>query len=208
VKYTIRENEMKKGLLMVIVILISSNVFSDTIKIHSGSCYVYNEYYSPVSEYQIQYDTEKNQYYFYTSDFLTKGWIVLSDGNIESLRNSLSKYFSWESTAVTNKVKLEKELPGSVISTNVIWKYGDDWFNAYNITLKLIFFSQSEQRHQLVIYSNKVTSTSNQFIEYKLEGTYLEKSEVLSLYQDLKIENIKITFEKYAEQQKTAEMFK
>ena len=105
----------------------------------------------------------------------------MSSDDLTTLRNCLDKFLEWEKTAAEKNLEIEKEIPNSMISTKVGWRYGDDWYQAADLDVHFTFFSQSGSRHQLVIESNKVVSSQNQFVSFKLGQLYLEKDQVIAL---------------------------
>jgi len=110
-------------------------------------------------------------------------FVYISESDIVSLRKTIDKYLEWEALAVEKQVTLEKAIPDSTISGPVVFRFGDDWYSASALELYFSFLSQNENRHQLVINSNKVESRTNSFIDYKIETLYLDKEQVL-LFKD------------------------
>ena len=99
------------------------------------------------AQFAIKYDTEKNIYYFFSSGVFNKGWVKLTESQLQSFKNTLNKYLDWEKTAVEKGVEIKKEFPESELSTKVTWTFGDDWY-ASSLNMNFKFFSQSKTRHQ------------------------------------------------------------
>ncbi|QXP62078.1 hypothetical protein [Polaribacter sp. HaHaR_3_91] len=172
---------MKKTKILFIIVLFQiSQMFAEQITIYKGEAYHFNEILSAMvkTEFSIKYDTEDKIYYFFSSDFMKKGWIILKEEQLNQFRLTLEKFNDWEAIAIKNKVELEKEFPNSELNCKVSWYYVNDWYHSTGTKMNFKFFSQSKTRHQFIISSNLVTSNSNQFIEYKLETFYLDKNQV------------------------------
>ena len=158
---------MKKITLLILFCFSSIFVFADEILIYKGVSQNYNSLLEQLIEasFAIKYDTEKKVFYFYSSDFMNSGWVTLTETQLNSLKNTLDKYIEWEKLAVEKEVKIEKEFPDSKISTDVTWKFGDEWYFSKRLDVYFKFFSQNTTRHQFILYSNKVNSSSNEFID-------------------------------------------
>jgi len=201
---------MKKiiaGLLFTICFL---SVKSEEIIIYLGDANHYNEFLSGMSETQfaIKYDTEEKIYYFYSSDIFNKGWVKITKLQLESFRQTLKKYLEWNQTALEKEVKIDKELPDSKLDCQVTWKFGDDWYYSNNLKMYFKFFSQTESRHQFIIYSNKVNSSANEFIDYKIETFYFDIIHVKSLLKGISEEEINNKINEHEKQNEVEDLFK
>ena len=179
-------------IFFVILLLCAYNVFADEHLLYSGKCYIFNDVLktSDDADYAIKYDDEDDVFFLRIDDWINKAWIHLTRNDIAKLRKNIEKYFEWEKLAVEKAVKLEKDLPDSTINTEVTWKFGDDWQSAMGLNVYFVFFSQNTTRHQLVLYSSKVTSYKNQFITYKMDDLYFDKNQVQQLYNAIKEETL------------------
>lgn len=124
--------------------------------------------------FNIKYDTEANLYYIQTYDWLNTAWVILSPEQFESLRKTIDKTLDWCQIAFDNNTAIQKELPNSNIQSDVIWEFGDDiYFNSpyEKVSLSFDFFSTENRNNQimssLVIMAPRVTSTTNDYVEYK-----------------------------------------
>jgi hypothetical protein len=200
---------MKRLLLLLVFFSVGCLSFSDEYVIFAGDCSVYNDLLKTFtdSSYAIKFDDEQKLFYLFTADFLTKGWVILSSDDLATLRNCLDKFLEWEKTAVEKNVEIEKEIPNSMISTKVGWKYGDDWYQAGDLDVHFTFFSQSGSRHQLVIESNKVVSSQNQFVSFKLGQLYLEKDQVIALSRGILEQSLNKAIAEHEKKKATEEMF-
>ncbi len=195
--------------IILFLFLFSFTLFSDEYAIFISNGYVYNDVWKNLTETQfaIKYNDKEKIFYFYVQDYLTKGWINYSSEDINTLRNALNKYIEWEKTAVENKVKIEKILPISVLKSSVSWKYGDDWYYGSGLSTNFTFFSQTIEWHQLVISSNKIESNSNEYIDFKIDPIYLDKSHVVSLLEGISEESIKKVIDENEKNKKNEDLF-
>ena len=200
---------MRKFILFLLLILFIINLKADEYMIFIGNAYTYNDLFQEMSESQfgIKYDDEKQIFYFYTQDYINKGWIIISEENLIILRNVLNKYLEWEKKAIENKITIEKELPDSNITTKVIWEFGDEWYSSNNLKIKFTFFSQTENIHQLVISSNKTTSSSNEFINFKIDTLYLNKDQIIEFLNGITDEEIKKRIDEIEQKKKIENLF-
>ena len=187
--------------------------------------------------YAIIYETDNNQYYLVITDYRYEGWIHLNYENIVTLRYILNKYLEWESMAIEKQVAIEKDIPDSQISTEVSWFWWLGFFNApdhsldysqdrslgndgnYNFNdveysanhfnLDFVFFSPNENRHQLVITSNKVRINPNDdwSFSYSLIYLHLNKKNVSDLLDGISDESIENAIDKYNNRDKIYDEF-
>jgi len=200
---------MKKFYLIVFTFICIIISYSEEYVLFGGEAYNFNEYIESMSRvnYHMKYDDEYKVYYLFLSDYSNSVWIELHDKEMNLLRNNINKYYEWEKLAVEKQVKLEKELPNSSFITNVTWETLDKWYSSNFLNLNFIFFSQNINRHQLVIYTNKVESTENEYIDWKMEDLYFDKNDVDYLYENIKVESINNFIKKHEEQKNTESLF-
>ena len=199
---------MNRILFFAVMVIHCGFLFADEHVIFKGKCGEYNDVWKTMNDqdYQIRYDDEEEVFYFVSSDWISTSWIYLTRNNLAKLRTIFEKYFEWETTAVQNKVKLEKEIPDSKITQRVTWKWGDDWYSATGLVISFTFFSQNETRHQLVLSTNKVSS-SNMFIDFNIEGFYFEKDQVRAFYNAISESNITKELETIKKDKATESLF-
>ena len=89
----------------------------------------------------------------------------------------------------------------------MLWKFGEDWYYS-NLTMSFKFFSQSKTRHQFILYSNNVSSSSNEFVDYKIEPFYLDNKHVSDLIDGISEEAIKNIIAEAAKKQEVEDLFK
>ena len=200
---------MKKLLLALLFVVSTFFVSGDEILIYQGEGYHYNDILQSMvdAQFAIKYNTEKDVYYFFSSDIFNKGWVQLTELQLESFKNTLNKYVDWENTAVEKGVEIKKEFPESAISTKVTWKFGDDWYGA-SINMNFKFFSQSKTRHQFLIKSNNVSASSNEFIDYKIETFYLDKKQVNNLINGISKTSIEKIITEHKKNKEVENLFK
>jgi len=74
--------------------------------------------------------------------------------------------------------------------------------------MRFTFFSQSKSRHQLVLKTNKARSTTNQFIEYEIEGYYYDHAQVRAFYDAISEDSIAAAMEEIKKQKDIESLFK
>lgn len=201
---------MKKVLTVMVLVLCASMLLAEEVVIFQGAGGRFNQFsqdFDPAA-ILIKYDMENEVFYFMTTGLNSIGWIFLLPDQLDGMRETLVKYCEWEATAVRNGVETQKEIPNSRIDTGVVWKWGDDFYSGKGLVVSFTFFSQTPERHQLVIETNKVPSLKNQFIDYKLDTLYLEKNQVLALIKGITGDAILAALlEHQEEKKKEAELF-
>ena len=200
--------DFMKNLFIVFgfVFLATFNAVADEYALYTGNAYTYNDVWKNLDEtqFQIKYDDSEKVYYLFTADWMNKIWIYLSDNDLQTIRNVIAKYQDWVKIAKEKNAEINKEVPNSTIRTKVVWKFGDDWYSSSRFILSFSVLSQNSQRHELVISSNKVTSSSNQFVDVKLDTLYFEEKDVIDFLAGInenKISELKIEHNKKKESQ-------
>ena len=161
------------------------------------------------SSFLVKYNPSKNKYYFKVDDWMNNAWIHFSSKEIESMRGVIDKYQEWNDIARQNEVKIEKEIPGGLYKCNVSWNAADSWyFSSGYMDVKFKIFSQSTIRHQMIIYSSKVSSSENEFIEFKMPTFYLESFMVSKLESIISEQNIDSKLEAYNKNKSKEDLFK
>mgnify|MGYP007102047915 CR=1 FL=1 len=171
---------MKKFFALIgILIFTSLYVFADEYSLFTGNACTYNDIWKNLSETQflIKYDDSEKTYYLFTADWMNKIWVYLSDDDLQTIREAIIKYQDWVKIAKEKQVEINKEIPNATIRTKVVWNFGDDWYSSSGFTLSFSVLSQNTQRHEFLISSNKVTSSSNQFVNVKLDTLYIEEKD-------------------------------
>jgi len=164
---------------------------ANTDVISSGFYYYYDDVWKKFKMDVYYFIYKDGEVYLQVYDSRDKCRIKLKEEDLEKLKKNVDKYFEWEKIALEKEVMLEKELPDSMIKTDVVWTKGEYVYTAEEFELHFKFFSQNPKRHQLVIFSNRVYSKENLFIDFSSKKMYLEDSQVYFLGDNLKKENIK-----------------
>ena len=200
---------MKRVLSTLILSLFINSISAEEILIYKGKASHYNEFLSGMTDAQfsIKYDTEKKIYYFFSSDIMNKGWVKLTELQLVKIRGTLKKYLEWEKTAVDKQVEINKEFPESALYSDVIWNFGEDWYSS-SLTMSFKFFSQSKTRHQFILFSNKVSARSNEFIDYKIETFYFDKKDVNNFIDGISDEAIKNIISEAEKNKEIEDLFK
>ena len=203
---------MKMFLFILLVVSFTISGFgSDVISIYEGEGYRYNsilERFVDTSYEIIAYNDAVDVYYLCIIDYFTTGYISLSKEHLNTLRQTLNKYLEWEKLAVERKSEILKDIPNSLLKTEVAWKSGSNWHVAGNLEIKFSFFSQNPSLHQLIISSNNVVSYKNTFIEFQLEDIYLCKNNVEMLLSGISEKSIKSAIARNTEKLKEMDVFK
>ena len=94
------------------------------------------------------------------------GSILFKIEDIERLRLLFEKYLNWEELAISNKVRIYKDIPESVFATEIVYKKtnrGD--YIKESIHIKMAFYSVSENEHFLVIDSGRTEKNNYSFLD-------------------------------------------
>lgn len=198
-----------KKFVLILGLFICSRLYGDEYLIKTIDATTYNKFLSMELEEELRFKYNDKEDYFYLKVDQTLGslWIVITREQLSILRASLSKYLEWELMAVKQKITLNKEIPDSKIITKVSWTYGDNWYYANGFNLHAKFFSSNTKKHEFVLYSNKVNSTSNQFIDIRLDNVYLVKDGVDELLEATSDKFINEKIEAHRKQKEKEEMF-
>ena len=201
---------MKKNLIvMLMVLLVSFTVMADEYSLFTGNAYTYNDLSKSLDKTQflIKYDDSENTYYLFTADWMNKIWIYLSEKDLQTIRDAITKYQDWIKIAKEKQVEIDKDIPDLTIKTKVTWQFGDSWYSSSGMTLKFSVLSQNSQRHELVISSNKVTSSSNKFVDVKLDPLYFEEAEAADFLTSLDEKNLTKIKEEYNKKKEAKDLF-
>ncbi len=193
---------MKKLVLALFLSCAACLLYANEHVIFNGKGFAYNELMKGLidTDYAIKYDDQKQVFYLFKANLLTASWIEFSNENLATLRANLQKYQEWEKAASAKGVELEKALPDSEIATKVVWKLGEDWHHADDLTVGFLFFSQSTKRHQLVIQTNNVSSSDNEFVSFSLDPIYLDKKQTSALLDAISEKSLKKALDKLKKQ--------
>lgn len=99
---------------------------------------------------------------------------TLHPENRELVMACVSKYLEWEAKAIRRGDMLNKEIC-HVFSPPYL-KFGDEWSDTFGTGFDLAFVSASPRRHRLVARFTRARSTKNEFIVYKPDDFYMDKS--------------------------------
>lgn len=201
---------MKKFLFFLIVaIIFLSPIMGDNIQVFIGNGYNYNDILKSMinTQYLIGYDTEKDEYYFFVDQSLTKGFIYFQKEDLLRIRSALQKYLAWEKIAIEKEIKITKKIPDSIITGKLCFSYGDDWYFEDKITLTFTFFSQNANRHQLVMESSKIKSSENKYINFKVDDIYLDHDHVAAFIEGISDDSIKKAISDKKKEKESAKLF-
>lgn len=201
-----------KNLLLVLTLVISlPTLAQDEIVLGVVSANEWNDMFNDLNDksFAMKYNPKKSKFYLKVDDWMNNAWIHFSQKEIETMRTVLNKFKEWNEIAITNSTKIEKEIPSGLFKCNVSWNAADNWyFSSGYMDVRFKIFSQSTKRHQLLIYSNKVSSTENEYIDFKMPTLYLDVSDVLELEKVISDKNIKSKLEEYDDNKSKDDLFK
>ena len=202
---------MKKTLAIIAVAISTLGFAQEELVLGEVTAYEWNDVIDRMTEksFLVKYNPSKNKYYIKVDDWMNKAWIHFSQEEIESMRGVIDKYQEWNDIAKQNEVKIEKEIPEGLYKCNVAWNAADSWYYSSGyMDVKFKIFSQSTIRHQMIIYSSKVSSRENEFIEFKMPTLYLDHIQVLKLEGVISKHNIDSKLEAYNKNKSKEVLFK
>ena len=201
-----------KNLLLAFTLLVSLPTFAqEEIVLGVVSANEWNDVFDNFNSksFAVKYNPTKSKYYIKVDDWMNKAWIHFSPKEIESMRSVLSKFKEWNEIAISNSTEIEKEIPGGRYQCNVSWNAADSWyFSSGYMDVRFKIFSQSTKRHQLIMYSSKVSSTENEYIDFKMPTLYLDLSDVLEFEDVISEKNIQSKLDAYNSNKSKDDLFK
>ena len=151
---------------------------------------------------QFIFDDEKGIFLFGDES----GSVLFKADDIERLRLLLEKYLNWEELAVENKVRVYKDLPESIFTTEIVYdKTSRGDYIKGSTHFKISFYSESETEHYLVIDGSKSERNIYNFLS---EPLYIGKSEAQKIYESIKQEKIEQYIHEYRNKERVKELFK
>ena len=186
-------------------------VAQDELVLGQVTAWEWNDVYNQMTEksFLVKYNPKKSKYYFKVDDWMNKAWIHFSQKEVESMRGVIDKYQEWSDIASENNTKIEKDIPNGLYRCNVSWNAGDNWyFSSGYMNVNFKIFSQSTKRHQLIISSSKVSSTENEYIDFKMPTLYLDLAHAEELKQIISQENIEAKLGAYNKEKANEDLFK
>ena len=162
----------------------------------------------------IKYETDKEEYYIKTSDWLGDSNVILNQGQFESFRGIISKALDWCKLADEKRVEIYKEIPNSVVEANVEWNWGvNQYKNASWDKLKFKFlFSSSEGDSNMVsllfIAAPEVTSSYDGDVTYSFPLVLLSENEISTFNNVISQKNINKVMKKHEESKKAEDLFR
>ena len=115
----------------------------------------------------------------------------MNKSQADQLEKGIQKYKAWNKKASAKKVKLEKEIT-SIPVNRAFWRFGKgDWDFTDRSSFKLVFFSQTENHHQLVFLFPKLKSKYNSYSSHNPGELYFDFSNSEKIRSSLTSESIK-----------------
>ena len=201
-----------KNLLLAFTLLVYLPTFAqDELVLGVVTANEWNDVFDNFNDksFALKYNPKKSKYYIKVDDWMNEAWIHFSPKEIESMRSVLNKFKEWNEIAINNSTEIEKDIPGGRYQCNVSWNAADNWyFSSGYMDVRFKIFSQSTKRHQLIIYSNKVSSTENEYIDFKMPTLYLDLSDVSDFEAVISEKNIQSKLEAYNRNKSKDDLFK
>ena len=202
---------MKKFFLVIgILFLAAFNAIADEYTLFTGDAYRVNTAtnYLDETQFRIKYDDSRNVYYLYTSNWMNKIWIYLSEDDLQTIRYAMRKYQDWVKIANEKQVEIDKEIPDSTIRTKVSWKSGVSWYRSSEFKLYFdVCTLKNTQCHRFIISSNIVTASSNEFVDVKLDTLYFEEKEVADFLAGISENNISAAKKEHNKKKEAQDLF-
>lgn len=119
----------------------------------------------------------------------------------------MEKYREWRKKALAMGTTVQKDI-GSV-SVEIFWKtYDDEWhFGSRTVAATCAFFSQNTQRHQMTMRFEKVSSTKNEYLDYRLDTIYFDPEGVDNFLAALSRPNINAKVEAHRNKKQIESQF-
>ena len=162
----------------------------------------------------IKYETEKDEYYIQTSDWLGVSKVIFNNEQFEAFRGAISKVQDWSKLAKEKRVEVEKEIPDSNIEANAEWTWGvNKYRNAGwdKLKFKFLFNSAINNDNEIVsilfIVAPKITSSYDEDVTYSFPLALLSDNEINTFMNVISQENIDKVLKKHEESEKAAELF-
>lgn len=199
---------MKQLLLILLMISFTySNAQESILKLKGNQ---YNDILSQMVECDLEfgYDVKEDKLYFMINETLTLSVFLFTRENRDSVNTMINKYFAWEKKAVDMQVKIEKEIAKRKTSGALFTYDGSEYHGSPKGSFSGLFFSQTKDRHQLVLQFVKIQDRNNQFIDHKVESIYLDKDDVIEFQKAFKQEFIASAIKKIEEKDNIENQFK
>lgn len=141
---------------------------------------VYNMSYFGEKDFEIQATKpKKDNFQYFIDAFGIEGdkdqvTLLLNSKDVEDFKKNIlqarAKYVEWKEIAIKNGVEqLDKDIETGKIKTSAAFVYGREWEFDFSAILTCRY-KISDGKHLLIINSNELTSSSNEFIKY--DGLY------------------------------------
>jgi len=202
---------MKKTFFFSLIFLLFFSIaISKEYKVESGlKANIYNDILGGFvnQNMHLSYDTEDKKFLLYIDYMIWPIAIEFTDTLRITLLTYIEKYKEWNKKASQKGVKLEKEI-GVLPQTTVWFKSGDSWEIDFSVVIHVKFFSQSTQKHQLIIYLETLTSADNKYITNQPEALYFWWKNVVAFEKAIIDESIEDYINEVQEKQNIEEEFK
>lgn len=196
-------------LLILVVCIITGSVIAKEYSVKTGlKANVWSDIWGLIGQdMRLKYDTEDQSLLWYIDYTMSPIAIVLEDAVRITLLKYIQKYKEWNKKASQMRVKVNKKI-GELPPTTVWFKYGGDWETDDFETIHVKFFSQSTQKHQLIIYFEGLRSSDNKYATDKPRQLYFWWNEVIALEKAISDKAVKSYIDKVNKKKSIEESFK
>jgi len=202
---------MKRAILYFTISIIAiSPVSSEILHIGTIQASTYNSVLEMIldTSFTVLLDMDTDLYSLAFHNTMSKGYVDLDNSQMQRLRETLDKYCEWEVLATESQVKIDKQIPdSSIVKSRISFSYGDNWYHGNNLSITFTFFSFNEDSHSLLIQSNKIFSSSNKYIDFQIDLTFLDKTQVQYFIETISEDSIKALLVEYQTKKDNEAMF-
>ncbi len=197
---------MKRFLSILLIAFAVSFCFADEYTL--GEISVSGSIYGMGETVRFKYDDTENTYYLQVSSLMYIGWIYISETQLETLRTTVDKAIEWGKIAEEKKIEVSKEIPGSKLTSKVVWRFSTDrnnFYSANGLDVKWTFQSLESGSWYLTFQSSEVSSRQNQFMTYSVDPISISRFKTADFKEIISEEGIKKAKAEHEKKKKEAE---
>lgn len=158
-------------------------------------------------DFTIRYDTRSHELVLLASDQGADFGFALNRAEADSLIGIIDKYKRWNLKASAMDVELEKEIAPLPVS-RTFWRVHGKSHRGRRVDLPIYFFSQTEEKHHLVITFPRLAALPDGRQTYEPQSLYFDWTNAVELRRALEKDVLKRFLEKPRTRRQIAEQFK